>query len=48
MGLLELNDYGPKDNQGYSYNLVVKDNFNEFGWQFQWKYEIGHTIKNQF
>ena len=30
--LLDMNDYGIKNNKGYRYNLVVIDNFSKFGW----------------
>ena len=30
--LLDMNDYGPKNNKGYIYTLVVIDNFSKFGW----------------
>ena len=29
--LLDMNDYGVKNNRGYSYILVVIDNFSKFG-----------------
>ena len=30
--LLDLNDYGPKNNKSYGYILVVIDNFSKFEW----------------
>ena len=30
--LLDMNDYGPKNNRGYRYIIVVIDNFSKFGW----------------
>ena len=27
-----MNDYGPQNNKGQRYNLVVIDNFGKFGW----------------
>ena len=30
--LLDMNDYGIKNNKGYRYILVVIDNFCKFGW----------------
>ena len=30
--LLDMKDYGPKNNEGYRYILVVIDNFSNFGW----------------
>ena len=33
--LSDMNDYGPKNNSGYRYKLVVIDNFSKFGWTFE-------------
>ena len=30
--LLDMNDYGIKNNKSYRYILVVIDNFSKFGW----------------
>ena len=30
--LLDMNDYGPKNNKSFRYILVVIDNFSKFGW----------------
>ena len=30
--LLDMNDYGIKNNEGYRFILVVIDNFSKFGW----------------
>ena len=32
LDILDLKDYGPKNNRGYRYVLVVIDNFSKFGW----------------
>ena len=29
---LDMNDYGPKNNRGYRYIIVVIDKFSNFGW----------------
>ena len=30
--LLDMNDYGPKNNKGYRYILFLFDKFSKFGW----------------
>ena len=30
--ILDLKDYGPKNNRGYRYVLVIIDNYSKFGW----------------
>ena len=42
---LDLNDYGPKNNRGCRYFLVVIDNFSKFGWTVPLRNKIGQTIK---
>ena len=32
LDILDLKDYGPENNRGYRYVLVVIDNFSKFGW----------------
>ena len=34
--LLDMNDYGPKNNKGYRYIIVVTDNFSKFVWTTLW------------
>ena len=43
--LLDMNDYGPKNNRGYRYILVVIDNFSKFGWTIPLKNKYAHSIK---
>ena len=31
LNILNFRDYGPKNNRGYRHNLVVVDNFSNFG-----------------
>ena len=42
--LLDMIDYGPKNNRGYRYILVVIDNFSKFGWTIPLKNKYGHSI----
>ena len=32
LDILDLKDYGPKNNRGYRYVLVIIDNFSKYGW----------------
>ena len=48
MDILDLKDYGPKNNRGYRYVLVVIDNFSKFGWTVPLKNENAQTIKDSF
>ena len=45
---LDLKDYGPEDNRGYRYVLVVIDNFSKFGWTIPLKNKNALTIKDSF
>ena len=46
--LLEMNDYGPKNNRGYRYILVVIDNFSKFGWTIPLKIKYAQPITDAF
>ena len=46
--LLDLNDYGPKNNKGYRYCLIVIDNFSKYGWAIPIKNKNSQTIKDTF
>ena len=48
LDILDLKDYGPKNNRGYRYVLVIIDNFSKFGWTVPLKNKIAITIKNSF
>ena len=48
LDILDLKDYGPGNNRGYRYVLVVIDNFSKFGWTSPLKNKNGHTIKDSF
>ena len=37
LNILDLKDYGPKNNRGYRYVLVIIDNFSKIGWTFPLK-----------
>ena len=46
--ILGLKDYGPKNNRGYRYVLVIIDNFSKFGWTILLKNRNAQTIKDSF
>ena len=48
LDILDLKDYGPKNNRGYRYVLVTIDNFSKFGWTVPLKYKNAQTIKDSF
>ena len=48
LDILDLKDYGPKNNRGYRYVLVVIDNFSKLGWAIPLKNKNAQTIKNSF
>ena len=48
LDILDLEDYGPENNRGYRYVLVVIDNFSKYGWTVPLKNKIAQTIKDSF
>ena len=46
--LLDMNDYGPRNNRGYRYILVVIDNFSKFGWTKPLKNKYAQSITDAF
>ena len=48
LDILDLKDYGPKNNGGYRYVLVIIDNFSKFGWTIPLKNKNAQTIKDSF
>ena len=48
LDILDLKDYGPENNRGYRYVLVIIDNFSKFEWTIPLKNENAQTIKNSF
>ena len=46
--LLDMNDYGIKNNRGYRYILVVIDNFSKFGWTIPLKNKYAQSITDAF
>ena len=48
LDILDLKNYGPKNNRGYRYVLVVIDNFSKFGWTSPLKNKNAQTIKDSF
>ena len=48
LDILDLKDYGSKNNRGYRYVLVIIDNFSKFGWTIPLKNKNAQTIKDSF
>ena len=48
LDILDLKDYGPENNGGYRYVLVIIDNFSKFGWTTPLKNKNAQTIKDSF
>ena len=48
LDILDLKDYGYKDNRGYRYVLVIIDNFSKFSWTVPLKNKNSQTIKDLF
>ena len=48
LDILDLKDYGPKNNRGYRYVLVTIDNFSKFGFTVPLKNKNAQTIKDSF
>ena len=48
LDILDLKDYGPKNNRGYRYVLATIDNFSKFGWTIPLKNKNAQTIKDSF
>ena len=48
LDILDLKDYGPENNRGYRYVLVIIDNFSKYGWTVPIKNKNAQTIKNSF
>ena len=46
LDILDLKDYGPENNRGYRYVLVIIDNFSKFGWTIPLKNKNVQTIKD--
>ena len=48
LDILDLKHYGPENNRGYRYVLVIIDNFSKFGWTVPLKIKNAQTIKDSF
>ena len=48
LDILDLKDYGPENNRGYRYVLVIIDNFSKFGWTSPLKNKNAQTTKDSF
>ena len=48
LDFLDLKDYGPENNRGYRYVLVIIDHLSKFGWTAPRKNKNAQTIKDSF
>ena len=48
LDILDLKDYGPENDRGYRYVLVIIDKFSNYGWTIPLQNENASTIKNSF
>ena len=48
LDILDLKDYGPENNRGHRYVLVIIDNFSKFGWTIPLKNKTAQIIKVSF
>ena len=48
LDILDLKDYGPENNRGYRYVLIIIDNFSKFGWTIPLKNKNAQTTKDSF
>ena len=46
LDILELKGYGPENDGGYRYVLIVIDNFSNFGWTIPLKIKKARTVIN--
>ena len=46
--LLQMDDYGVKNNRDYKYILTVIDNFSKFGWTIPLKNKFAKTVTEAF
>ena len=48
LDILDLKDYGPENNRGYRYVLVIIDNFSKYDWTIPLKNKNAQIIKDSF
>ena len=48
LDILDLKDYGPENNRGYRYVIVIIDNFSKYGWTIPLKNKNAQTINDSF
>ena len=48
LDILDLKDYGPENNRGYRYVLVIIDNFSKLGWTVALINKNALTFKDSF
>ena len=48
LDILDLKDYGPENNRGYRFVLLIRDSFSKFGWTVPMKNKNAQTIKDSF
>ena len=46
LDIKDFKDYGPESNRGYTYVLVIVDNFTKFGWTTPLKINYAQTLKD--
>ena len=46
--LIQMDDYGIKNNDNYKYILTIIDNFTKFAWCIPLQNKYGQTITNEF
>ena len=46
LDILNLKYFGPENNKGYRYSLVIIDNFSKFGWTVPLKNKNAQTVTN--
>ena len=46
--ILDLKNYGPENNRGYRYVLVIIDKLSKFGWTVTLKNKNAQTLKDSF
>ena len=48
LDIIDLKSYGPVNNRGYRYVLVIIDSFSKFGWTVPLKIKNAEKIKDSF
>ena len=48
LDILDIKDYGPKNNRNYRYVLIIIDNFSKFGWTIPLQNKNAQIVKDSF